>query len=343
MTEIRLQQTYLQGPVVDTIYFGGGTPSLLSASEIQTISDEINRYFSVVSNAEITLEANPDDLNSLKIREFLSAGINRFSMGVQSFFDEDLLFLNRLHDSATAIRAINDVQDAGISNISIDLIFGIPGMSLQKWEQNLELFFTFNLPHLSAYALTVEPKTTLDLLIRKNKMPAPDEEDAVEQFRLLIKKMRGADYEHYEISNFSKEGMISRHNSNYWKGVHYLGLGPSAHSYNGRSRRWNVSNLESWFSNIKAGKTCYEEEILTPVQQHNEYVMTSLRTLKGCDTGQLTAIWGEAAARAFTGRAEKYVLSGEMVVSGGIYVLTDQGKLFTDGISADLFAGLDEA
>ncbi len=349
--EIRLQEDYFQDQTVNTLYFGGGTPSLLSSAEIQNILDEINRHFPVAADAEISMEANPDDLDPFKIKEYLTAGINRFSLGVQSFFDEDLKFLNRRHDTLAAISAINNLQEAGIGNISIDLIYGIPGLSLQKWEQNIETFFSFHLPHLSAYSLTIEPKTALDVLIRKKKMPSPVEEEAIDHFNLLMEKMQEAGYEHYEISNFAKDGQYSRHNSNYWKGVHYLGLGPSAHSYNGASRQWNVTGLKEYISRLNEADRWYEKEILSLVQKYNEYVMTSLRTSWGCDTKKIISDFAclpdrqgfcQSAGQAgilnfFRKQASQAIDNGLLYESSGIYFLTAKGKLFADGIAADLF------
>lgn len=337
LKEIRLQENYLHGQTVNTLYFGGGTPSLLSSAEIKSILDAISRHFPVAADAEITMEANPDDLDPAKIKGYISAGINRFSLGVQSFFDENLTFLNRRHDSSAAISAIKNLKEAGISNISIDLIFGIPGLSLQKWEQNIETFFSFHLPHLSAYSLTVEPKTALDVLIRKKKMPAPVEEEAIDHFNLLMKKMLDAGYEHYEISNFARDGQYSRHNSNYWKGVHYLGLGPSAHSYNGECRQWNVSGLNEYLSSLSESVGWYEKETLSLVQKYNEYVMTSLRTSWGCDTKKIISDFGLTIYDSFRKQASPAIDKGLLFESSGIYFLTARGKLFADGIAADLF------
>lgn len=341
--EILRQKDYLGEHPVSTIYFGGGTPSLLSELEIGKILEALNRYYPVSPYAEITLEANPDDLNPGLLRAYKNCGVNRFSLGIQSFSDADLLFLGRRHDASTAIRAIHDILEAGFAYLSIDLIYGIPGMSLQHWEKNLEVFFSFKLHHLSAYALTLEPKTTLDLMIRNKKMPAPDEEETIRHFRLLMKTMAENGFEHYEISNFAKEGQYSRHNSNYWKGVPYLGLGPSAHSYNGGSRRWNVSALKEYIRKLSVG-LWYEEETLTPVQKYNEYVMTSLRTMWGCDSKKiirdfpgLTDRKGLALADLFRKQARLLIEKKLLVESSGIYYLTETGKFFADGVAADLF------
>lgn len=341
--EILRQKDYLGGHPVSTIYFGGGTPSLLSEMELGKILDTLNRYYPVTPDAEITLEANPDDLNPGLLRAYKNCGVNRFSLGIQSFSDADLSFLGRRHDTSSAIQAIRDILEAGFAYLSIDLIYGIPGMSWQHWEKNLEVFFSFELKHLSAYALTVEPKTTLDLMIRNKKMPAPDEEDTIQHFQLLMKKMAEKGFEHYEISNFTKEGQYSRHNSNYWKGIPYLGLGPSAHSYNGRSRQWNVSSLKEYIRNLSDGMW-YEEETLTPVQKYNEYIMTSLRTMWGCDSKKIISDFPELTDRKgltltdFFRKQARLLIEKELLFeSDGIYYLTETGKFFADGVAADLF------
>lgn len=334
--EIISQKYYLENEEVNTIYFGGGTPSMLSKDEIVSIISELKKYHKVSEDVEITLEANPDDLDSLKIKELSKTSINRLSIGVQSFLDEDLTFLNRVHKSEQALFAIKQSQEAGFNNISIDLIYGIPGLSKQKWENNLEIFFNLNIPHLSAYSLTVESKTALDVLIRKKKMPAINEAESIIHFEELIKQTEAHNFIHYEISNFSKEGYYSKHNSTYWLGGKYLGLGPSAHSYNGKSRQWNVSMISKYISGSE-NKPIFEKEILNKTQQFNEYVMTSLRTSWGCNLNDVKTIFGLRFYEHLLHSASKHIKEKKIKNINNILYLTHQGKLYADGISADLF------
>jgi len=335
--EIFLRKKYLDGKPIESIYLGGGTPSILKIPEIEGILEDLRKYFILAENCEITLEANPDDLDAGIFREYLAIGINRLSIGVQSFFDDDLEYLNRIHSGQRAEEAVRQAKDAGFSNISIDLIYGIPTLTAEKWQKNLEKAFSLEVSHISTYSLTVEPKTALDLLIRKKKLPGPGEEQILEHFRILLRMMKEQEFEHYEISNFCKNGFYSRHNSMYWQGGPYLGLGPSAHSYNGTSRQWNISNLVQYIDQINRNEPFFESEELTPVQQYNEYVMVSLRTMWGCDLNTIGERFGEEAVAHFSRLAARYLTSGELVEKTGIYYLTDEGKLFADGIAADLF------
>jgi oxygen-independent coproporphyrinogen III oxidase len=335
--EIFLRKNYLHGKEIRTIYFGGGTPSFLESGGIVKILDVLHNYFSFSSVQEITLEANPDDLNPSVLKDYREAGINRLSIGIQSFFDEDLRYLNRVHSASRASEAIHEARDAGFENLSIDLIFGIPTLSNENWEKNLDAAFVLEIPHISAYSLTVEPGTALDVLIRKGKTTAPEEESSNTHFRILMTMMKQHGYEHYEISNFSKPGRYSLHNSQYWNGEHYLGLGPSAHSYNGHSRQWNIASIIEYADQIRNGGSFFEKEELTPAQQYDEYVMVSLRTMWGCDTGVIRERFGENLVDYFSSRALKYISEGKMQENRGIYTLTDEGKLFADGIASDLF------
>lgn len=335
--EIFLQRAYLSGKEIPSVYFGGGTPSLLDPSEISQIYEEIRKYYTLSKDVEITLEANPDDLGDGRIGEYIKLGINRISIGIQSFHDTDLAYLNRIHSASQAITAIKEAQSAGFRNISIDLIYGIPGLTNEKWEQNLEIAFKTGVQHISAYSLTVEPKTALDLLIKKKKLPEPEEEDVIDHFRILMAKMKGNRFIHYEISNFCMEGFYSRHNSMYWSGDHYLGLGPSAHSFNGVSRQWNIANIIEYIDQIQRKDRFFEKEILTPVQRYNEYVMTSLRTMWGCDVNRIRKEFGEEFAVRSSKSAVQFIDSGLMIEKKGIFYLTDDGKLFADGIAAGLF------
>lgn len=335
--EIQLQKGYLKNQEVRTVYFGGGTPSLLNVSEIEDLFAELNKYHNISKDAEITLEANPDDLNIRKIQLLSKSFINRLSIGVQSFFDDDLKYLNRVHQSERALRAVKQSQDAGFENISIDLIYGIPTLTVEKWQKNLELFFDLDLPHLSAYSLTVEPKTALEILIQKKKMPPTNETQSIAHFEELIGQTEAHDFIHYEISNFSKEGYYSRHNSLYWLGGHYLGLGPSAHSYNGKSRQWNVSHISKYLDLKITNSLVFEKEVLSKTQQFNEYVMTSLRTSRGCDLEHIQNTFGKSFCDYLLKAASKHIKEQKIKQNGNVLYLTHLGKLYADGIAADLF------
>ncbi|MDZ7742904.1 MAG: radical SAM family heme chaperone HemW [Bacteroidota bacterium] len=337
LKEIELQKDYLEGQEIRTVYFGGGTPSLLSSGEIQKIFDRLNRFFRIHPEAEITLEANPDDLDKNKLQEIKHLPVNRFSMGVQSFFDEDLHYLNRVHDAGQAERSIKLAQDTGFSNITIDLIYGIPSLTNEKWITNLEKFFSLNLPHLSAYSLTVEDKTALRTLINKKKLPDVKEEESIEHFKILLNQMEAHSYVHYEISNFAREGYYSKHNSLYWMGGHYLGLGPSAHSYNGESRQWNHASMHKYLSLADYQETHFEKEILTTAQKFNEYVMTSLRTSWGCDLEHIENVFGRQAAGQCLQDAAAFLADNSLYKENNKLYLTEKGKLLADGIASGLF------
>lgn len=323
--------------VIETIYFGGGTPSLLSEAELQAILFKINQQFSVHHLAEITLEANPDDISFLRLREWKSAGINRLSIGVQSFFDEDLRWMNRAHNATQALHSIEAVIQEGFLNFTVDLIYGTPLLTDEKWKENVQIVTRLGVPHLSCYALTVEPFTTLHKMIKQKKLHDIDPDKQVIQFLLLTDWLAAAGYEHYEISNFAKPGMRSRHNSAYWQGKHYLGFGPSAHSFNGHSRRWNIANNALYIQSIHKGVLPVEAEYLTPVQQLNEYVMISLRTIEGLDLQRVTDTYGNKAAIHIQHEAQKHIHDGNIKASGNVLQLTKAGKLFADGIASDLF------
>ncbi len=337
--EIRLQHDYLAGLEIGSIYIGGGTPSFAEGSRIAEIIGNIKAAYPVAPDAEVTVEINPDDADVSKLRLLMDSGVNRISIGIQSFSDQDLVYLNRVHSARQSMDSIRLVQDIGFTNISIDLIYGIPTLPNSQWEKNLELALRSGVPHISAYSLTVEPKTGLDVLLRKHAISPPREEDAVEHFKILTERMGQNGFVHYEISNFCKEGYYSVHNSNYWKDVHYLGLGPSAHSYNGVSRQWNVSGVERYIEGIRKKEPQIELEYLTPDQKFNEYVMVSLRTIWGCDIQQMTGTFGQEKVSQFLGRVKRYLLSGEMERTGNKLFLTRAGMLFADAIASDLFIG----
>ena len=338
LKEIDQRQDYIEGKSVNTIYFGGGTPSMLSAAEINRIINKISNVFEVHANTEITLEANPDDLNNGKLIALKNeTSINRLSMGVQSFFDDDLRYLNRVHGGSQARKAIELSIKHGFQNMTIDLIYGIPTLSEKKWKENLEIFFAYQIPHLSSYSLTVEPKTALSVLINKGKMKNVDEEQSIKHFKILLEQTDKQSYVHYEISNFAREGFYSKHNSIYWLGGHYLGLGPSAHSFNGVSRQWNVSNMKQYINSVMTENIVAEKEVLTKDQRFNEYVMTSLRTLWGCDLEHIENVFGQDSITFLKQKIKPFIDEEKVYKTGSKYFLTNKGKLFADGIAAGLF------
>lgn len=337
LEEIYIQRKYLEGKSIQSIYFGGGTPSFVKPDIIRQALQIIRKYYRIDIDPEITLEANPDDINNAVLREYKDIGINRLSIGVQSFFDDDLQYLNRLHSAGQAFQAVMEAKSAGFENLSVDLIYGIPALTNEKWVQNLEKAFSLDIPHISAYSLTVEEKTALYVLIRKKTLTAPADEQMIAHFRILQNKMKEHDFHHYEISNFCKTGYNSKHNSMYWSGEHYLGFGPSAHSYNGVSRQWNIGNILKYVDLISSNNRFYQNEELTDIQRFNERVMVSLRTMWGFDLNKISEEFGDEIASGFRFRASVYIKSGAMIENNGIYTLTDEGKLFADGIASDLF------
>jgi len=333
LCEIELSKDYLEGEKLKTLYLGGGTPTQLSIEDFKSIIEKLNAYYDLNGLKEFTIEANSDDLKDAEaIKELGRLGINRFSIGVQSFFEEDLKYMNRAHNSEEALASIKRVQDAGFENITIDLIYGTPTMNDENWKKNLETAFALNVPHISSYALTVEPKTSLQKKIQKGESKAVDEEQSARQFKILMNEMRANGFEQYEISNFARDGKYAIHNSNYWFGKKYLGLGPSAHSFNGISRRWNVANNMNYINGIDEGKIPFEEEILTEAQKVNEKIMTSLRTQWGFSmNNEQLSIINEIQENL------KRINPGHYTFEDGILKLTDEGKLFADSIAADLF------
>lgn len=335
--ELIQRKNYLEGQDIETIYFGGGTPSLIETSDIDKILNAIANHFNIQNEAEITLEANPDDLTSEKFSALKKAGINRLSIGIQSFRQEDLDFLSRTHSSEQVVKCIVEAHQAGFKNLSIDLIYGIPTLTDEGWQDNLKNAFSFGISHISAYSLTVENKTPLELMIRKGKIKPVDENRSVSQYHILNRMMQENGYEHYEVSNFCLPGAYSRHNTAYWQGKHYLGLGPSAHSYNGISRCWNVANLANYIETVTAGEVKSEQEVLSSVTQLNEYTMTSLRTMWGCDLVEVKKKYGEEIAESLLLDALTFIELKQMIYREGKLVLTPEGLLFADGISAALF------
>jgi len=322
---------------ISTIYLGGGTPSLLQIADCRLQIEKIRSLFKVDKDTEITLEANPDDINEEKLSAWKDIGINRLSIGVQSFFDIDLHWMNRAHNAAQAYKGIGLAQQFGFDNVSIDLIYGTPNLTDEEWLQNLETADKLNIPHLSCYALTIEPNTALQKMIVQHKKENIDAEKQSRQFELLMQWAQQNNYEHYEISNFAKPGSRSRHNSSYWQGKPYLGLGPSAHSYDGSSRQWNIANNSLYIESIAKDILPFEKEELTLTQKINEYIMTALRTIEGIELAQLEKLSGKKTFVNIINDAQRFIGQNLMERKNGSLLLTNKGKLFADGIASDLF------
>lgn len=334
--EIRLQKDYLQGQPLNSIYLGGGTPSLLSADELARLFEVIYQLHTVVDKAEITLEANPDDLNKQTLKALRQTPINRLSIGIQSFSGADLAFMNRAHNATEAEACIDLALDQGFSDLSVDLIYGTPTMDDRQWEANMEKVFAKKIPHLSCYCLTVEPQTALDYFVKQGKAKPVDEEQAARQFEMLIKRAKGAGYDHYEISNFAQPGHYAQHNSNYWLSENYLGVGPSAHSFNGHSRQWNVANNAKYIKALSQGELAFEKEELTADQRYNEYIMTGLRTIWGCDLEKINQL--DPTYRAhFLQQAQVFLEDGNLIRQNEIFTLSEAGRLLADRIAMELF------
>ena len=326
------RKDYLGGEEIKTVYFGGGTPSLLSPSEIAEILEVLQKYYKIIADPEITLEANPDTVSKESLFEYNKMGVNRLSVGIQSFFDDDLQYLSRKHDSKHALQVLEWAKNAGFQEVTLDLIYGIPTLTDEKWRKNLEIFFSTGFNHLSAYALTVEEKTALGQRINKGVAAPVDDEAVIRQYEILVEMTENQGFEHYEISNFARPGHYSKHNTIYWKGEKYLGLGPSAHSFDGVSRQWNVAGVKDYCESYS-----FEREELTLDDRYNEYVMTSLRTMWGCDIGFIRSNFGTEYAERFKKSTKKHILSGKIYLKGEKYILNDNGMLFADGIAAELF------
>ena len=338
LKELALQRDYLQGKPVETIYLGGGTPSLLTADEINVLFDAIYKLYPVHHLAECTLEANPDDLDKHYLQALRKTPVDRLSIGVQSFRDEDLRYMKRAHNAQQADYAIKAAQDAGLSNMSVDLIYGTPGLGDKAWKDNLARIKALDIPHFSAYALTVEEKTALSHAIKHKKAQPVDPAQAAGQFELLGAFAATNGYDHYEISNLAIPGMHAIHNTNYWRGNAYLGIGPSAHSFDGASRRWNVANNAQYTQSLlQERRLVFEQEKLTPVEHLNEYIMTSLRTMWGCDLDKVTREWHSEYATMIEKSAARNVDPKHLKREGNKLILTAQGRLFADRIAADLF------
>jgi oxygen-independent coproporphyrinogen-3 oxidase len=334
-SEIDQRQDYLNGQAIATIYFGGGTPSLLHSAEIGSVLQTIAERFSVNTDAEITLEANPEDLTKQKLSELKALGINRLSLGTQSFIDAELKWMNRMHTAQQAITAIEDAQRAGFNNISIDLIFGLPDQNLSDWQHNIDTAISLNIQHISSYGLTVEERTVLNRRIRKGEQKPPSESLATDMFRMNMEQLPKAGFEQYEISNFASDENVSRHNSSYWQGAHYLGIGPSAHSFNGLSRQWNVRSNAAYISKISNQIPAFKTETLSEIDRLNEHIMTGLRTKWGIRkevVDQYSAnSWKTICERSIRLNSENFILTSDRLV------LSDDGKLLADHLSAELF------
>ncbi len=335
--EIELRRNYLNGEEIDTIYIGGGTPSLLSIKQINSVLSFIKEIHTVIPHCEITIEANPDDLS----RSFLDqmkddTPINRLSIGIQSFLDDDLLYLNRRHHADQSILCLENAVKSGFNNMNIDLIYGIPGLTVERWNENLQRIPFNIISHLSAYHLTIEPKTPLYKTMKKGGIQAADEEQSYMQYKLLCQITREKQFKHYEISNFCREGFHSRHNSGYWKQKKYLGLGPSAHSYDLNSRQWNVSDVKSYISALKKGELAFNAEQMNDTMRFNEYVMLSLRTILGANMEKIRSLYGELIADTFKKKASRFLDAGQMRCKNGIYTITEDSWFISDYVISNL-------
>ncbi len=337
--EILLETDFIADKIIETIYIGGGTPSILTELDLRRIFNALHQKFTIATGAEITLEANPDDINKNILGIWKKIGVNRLSVGLQSFNEAELKWMNRAHNATQSLACIDEIQAAGFNNFSVDLIYGSPLQSNEDLKRNFEIIAKKNIPHISCYALTVEKGTALNKLIKEQESPNVNAAKQADQFQLLLHLMKAGGYEQYEISNFSKKGFRSKHNSSYWQGKPYYGFGPAAHSFNGiNKRRWNIANNSLYIQSINKNTIPYEEEILTISQELNEYIMTSLRTIEGLDLTFVENKFGKEAVASILSEAQQYLLSGKMEQQSLSLILTKEGKFFADGIAADLFA-----
>jgi oxygen-independent coproporphyrinogen III oxidase len=338
LNEIDLRINYLSNKTIETIYFGGGTPSLLSEKESFSILEKIYKLYNVSNNAEITFECNPDDLSGEKLKELKRLEVNRLSIGLQSFNDEELIWMNRAHTATESESSVKRSQDRGFENITIDLIYGSKFSNLTNWKKTLDKAISLNVPHISSYNLTIEDKTKLGHDYKVKKEVAIDDEKSSELFIEMIDRLEKNNFIQYEISNFGKDGFFSKHNSNYWKGEHYLGLGPSAHSFDGASRQWNVSNNNLYIKHISDKTESYfEKEILTETEKFNEYILTSLRTIWGVSLNYLKTNFNSDLVNTFLNKIPDYTKKELIVIKENTYCLTEQGKLLADKIASELF------
>jgi oxygen-independent coproporphyrinogen-3 oxidase len=334
--EIKMRKNEFENEIVETIYFGGGTPSILQIADLRFLIDEVFKNYSVIENPEITLEANPDDLTEDRIIELSKTKINRLSIGIQSFFENDLKLMNRAHNAEEAKKCL-ETATKYFDNISLDMIYGIPGMTNEIWKKNIEIALSFGIPHISSYALTVEPKTALHKLIQTGKIEKPNDEMAQEHFSILVEMLEANDFIHYELSNFAKENYFSKNNSSYWLGKKYIGIGPSAHSYNGISRSWNVSNNLLYIKAIQENQLPNEEETLTITDQYNEYIMTGLRTIWGVSLDKIKTEFGITYLNYLMIQVQKFLIDDLVFIENNVLKPTKKGKFLTDGIASDMF------
>jgi len=334
--ELKLRKTEFENEIVETIYFGGGTPSILQIADLRFLIETVYDNYSIIENPEITLEANPDDLSEDRIIELSKTKINRLSIGIQSFFEDDLMLMNRAHNADEAKRCL-EIATQYFDTISLDLIYGIPGMTNEIWKKNIEIALSFGIPHISSYALTVEPKTALQKLIQSGAIENPNDEVAQEHFSILVELLEANDFIHYELSNFGKENYFSKNNSSYWLGKKYIGIGPSAHSYNGISRSWNVSNNSRYIKAIQENQLPNEEETLTISDRYNEYIMTGLRTIWGVSLDKIETEFGITYLDYLMKQVQKFLHDDLVIIKDNILKPTKKGKFLTDGIASDLF------
>ncbi|WP_233898219.1 radical SAM family heme chaperone HemW [Tenacibaculum piscium] len=334
--ELEIRKKELQNEIIETIYFGGGTPSLLSSEEITSLLNAIYKHYKVIENPEITLEANPDDLSEEKILELANSPINRLSIGVQSFFEEDLKSMNRAHNSKEAKECLS-IATRYFDNITVDLIYGVPNMSNQRWKENLQIAFDFGVNHISSYALTVEPKTVLDSFVKNGKYPEPDETEAKEHFDILVAETAKNGFVHYEISNFGKPAYFSKHNTSYWLGKKYIGIGPSAHSFSKTHRSWNVANNAKYIKELQEGKLSNETEKLSEEDQFNEYLMTGLRTIWGVSLDEIKASFKDDFKEELLKSSKKFIEEGLLIIENNTLKTTPKGKFLADGLASELF------
>ena len=337
LKEIELRSSNLDNETIETIYFGGGTPSLLSIDDINLILSSLNENYNISDSAEISFEANPDDITIEKLDGWKNAGINRLSIGIQSFIERDLKWMNRAHNASQAVSCIQLAKQAGFNNFSIDLIFGVPRLSNNEWQKNVQTAIDLQVPHISSYALTVEPKTALQKMIALKKKENVNTDIQADQFHILMRKMNEAGYEHYEISNFARPGFRSQHNSSYWQGEKYIGIGPSAHSYNGKERMWNNANNALYIQSLQQDIIPSEKEILSESQKLNEYVMTSLRTMEGMDLLFIENNFSKKGRERIENLFNQKIKKENYFISSNKIILTNDGKLFADAIAVELF------
>lgn len=336
--EMELRKDYLNGEAIETIYLGGGTPSLLREADLDRLFKAIERLYGLGDTKEITIEGNPDDLHPDYVAQLKHLPINRISMGIQSFHDDDLRLLNRRHSAQQAIEAVENCVKAGLENISIDLIYGLPGQTPERWAKNLDTAISLQVPHLSAYHLTYEKGTPLDRMRGAGQITPIDEETSLILFGLLIDQLGKAGYEHYEISNFARPNRYSRHNSSYWQGIPYIGLGPSAHSYDKKSRQWNIASIGSYIKAIQEGQLPFEREVLSVHDQYDDYIITRTRTRWGLNPSEILTLFGQAYHDYFMRQATKAQTKGLLEIHDGNFRLTKEGIFISDSVMVELLS-----